>query len=45
MKILLTGAHGYIGRRLKNILKTNPSIERVIYLGELGVKSILKNIL
>ncbi|MCD4757305.1 MAG: SDR family oxidoreductase [Arcobacteraceae bacterium] len=32
MKILLTGANGYIGRRVKNILKTNPNIELKLFV-------------
>jgi uncharacterized protein YbjT (DUF2867 family) len=32
MKILLTGANGYIGRRVKNILKTNPEIQLKLFV-------------
>ncbi len=32
MKILLTGANGYIGRRVKNILKTNPNIKLKLFV-------------
>jgi len=32
MKILLTGANGYIGRRVKNLLKTNPNIKLKLFV-------------
>lgn len=32
MKILLTGANGYIGRRVKNVLKTSPNIKLKLFV-------------
>lgn len=43
MKILLTGANGYIGRRVKNILKTNPNIKLKLFVR--NKQSISKEIL
>ncbi|MEA3353321.1 MAG: SDR family oxidoreductase [Campylobacterota bacterium] len=43
MKVLLTGASGYIGRRLKNILKTHKDIELRIFVR--NKKTLTKEIL
>lgn len=43
MKVLLTGANGYIGRRLKNILQNYEEIELRIFVR--NKKSLSKNIL
>ncbi|MGE4395948.1 MAG: NAD(P)H-binding protein [Sulfurimonas sp.] len=32
MKVLLTGANGYIGRRLKNLLKNQKDIELRVFV-------------